>query len=169
MKNSWMRTVSKIIFSTSILVVFLTIALSLFVGYSDFEFRDNGDAFNQFKLTWLPVCILLTLFWLGFNNSDTTMVVLRIVITIFTALVVFFHIIFSTFLMCTADYRELYKSKTEQSIKIVKRSFGCGAIDSTPDSKSFHIMKEYPLGLIRLSPADTSNIDKSRWVKIIDN
>jgi hypothetical protein len=59
-----------------------------------------------------------------------------------------------------------FENKQNSSVKIVQRHFGCGATDSSyPTVKVFRV-REITSDLIWVTEIDTTQIDKSEWIRI---
>lgn len=58
----------------------------------------------------------------------------------------------------------VYFNKFDNKQKIVIRDFGCGATDSTPNSISCCLYSEVGLIFYKLTPVDTTMLDKNSWI-----
>ena len=69
--------------------------------------------------------------------------------------------------MCTSTYNTYFVSKENNSIKIVNRSTGCGAVDSGPPADAILKIRELTSYLRCIQDfVDTNTIDKSQWVRV---
>ena len=60
----------------------------------------------------------------------------------------------------------ILENRSNKSVRIVKRDFGCGATDSSPETvQIFKITQITPL-FIYVSKVDTSKLEKKDWVRI---
>lgn len=62
-----------------------------------------------------------------------------------------------------------FKNKQNSSIKIVQRSFGCGATDSSPATLKVFKVREITPYLIWVTSIDTNQINKVDWKRIENN
>ncbi|HSC38531.1 MAG TPA: hypothetical protein VLD19_11680, partial [Chitinophagaceae bacterium] len=62
----------------------------------------------------------------------------------------------------------LFVSKNNPSVKIILRSFGCGATDSTSPNTGVVKATYYTSHFFILSPIDTTKIDRTIWLPVND-
>lgn len=134
----------------------------------DFANSDISIASEQFFFYGIPTAIILTLIKTIKRSQSFVKILTNVVITVIIALLFIGFQFFALFANMCAWYTTdiLFTHKTDTNIEIVNRDYGCGAWDSgTPISKTFKISK-YSDYLIKSSEVDTSQIDKSKWIKV---
>lgn len=159
---------ANIVFYASIILLVLCLAMPVFIKNSNYEFVDGGKFFDMFVVSAIPLSILLTISrmftWRKINSSG--LAVFRVVGTFLLSFIVFFYLMLTTALeLCTTSYNVLFESKENSSIQILNRSFGCGAIDSTPNSNSVVKAEKKLFGLMHLTKTDTTALDKNAWIR----
>lgn len=157
-----------------ILLIFL-VALLIRITPLDFATPAYGDLFDILFFGGIPAAILLTMTRIGFRTLDKTQKRTAII----TSFLLSFGCFFLFFLyalgslgsgMC--DYsngRTLFTNRTDPSIRIIIRYYGCGAVDSSPATPSIAKLKPFTPVFNYVSPVDTSKINKEDWIRVNDN
>lgn len=160
----------KIIYWTSIVLLCFWTLTGLFGGFLPLEISNN-----EFELTYdsirfygFPICIILTLTG-TIKRQDTSGIVTTKVLT--TLLISGFSvfIMFMTLFAGMCDwttYKVFFENKQNPSTKIVQRSFGCGATDSSPATLKIFKIREFTPYFICVTSVDTTEINKSEWTRI---
>lgn len=163
--------ISRILFWVSLVIlVFLVLSFAfkdLRLKWANYELETSFEGFRFFGI---PVCILMTLFGTIRPDEDSETLSVKIILTGILAVMSFIclvGVIFSD--MCSSSYhRVLFEEKENTSHKIVERSFGCGATDSSPAHVSvFELWEVTPL-FIWVEKVDTSHIDLKEWNRVED-
>ena len=89
--------------------------------------------------------------------------------TVITSITYFFILFVSAILfwdMCSETISEpIYSNRYNKKQKIVIKEFGCGVTDSTPNSRNCCVYDEVGLIFYKLTAIDTTNLDKSAWMR----
>jgi hypothetical protein len=162
-----MQTISKIIYWTSLILIFLFVVVPFVGKFTPFEFTNDNfqNSFEQFRFFGLPVVILLTLFGTLKPKNSTTTKTTKIILTICISLLSIFILFATVFAgMCRwTNNKVLFNNINDNTTKIVLRDFGCGATDSgSPTYKVCKIKKVMP-SLVWVTDIDTTKIDKQVW------
>ena len=166
---SWEKF-SKIVFRIILVFIAFCIIIPIIGDYFSLEISNDSlkVVLSSIKFFGVPLAVLLTLVK-TIKNVDTVLVkVLKVVFTSFIALISIFYLLVSAFELCNRTTLEtLFVNKENENITIVVREFGCGAVDSTPANRDNYKNWKINDYLIRSTPIDTSEIDKTMWVKYI--
>jgi hypothetical protein len=165
-----MQTSSKIIYWTSLVLIFVFVIVPFVGQFTPLEFTNDNfqDSFEQFRFFGLPIAILLTLFGTlkakDSTGTKTSKIVLTICISVFSVFILFMTVFAG---MCRwTNNKILFNNITDKTTKIVLRDFGCGATDSgSPTYKVCKIKSITPL-LIWVTAIDTTNIDRQIWQRV---
>jgi hypothetical protein len=128
------------------------------------QYADNQSEyfFESFFFYGFPAALLLTLFFTIKQKDNFGTVFGKIILTTLIAFCSFFFMGIAALGNMCSWYTEaiLFESKQSSSIKIARRSFGCGATDSgSPSYDVFKIRNITPY-LIWVTKIDTNTIDK---------
>ena len=160
----------KIIFWVSISLITIRILTIIIGQFITVEIVDSNlrNIHDFFRGIGFPIAIIFTLTGTIKKTDDTISKVVKSILTFIFVAIVFFFIIASSLTemcSCTTD-NVVFENKQNNSIKIVKREFGCGATDSgSPTFKLFEI-HEYANCVIWVKDVDTNKIDKNKWKRI---
>ena len=162
--------VKKGIFWLALALIGFIFIFEILISFTKLEFasEDYKDGYNVFLFFATPITILLTLF--GTLKPKDKLVILKVFTTTAIAAFIGFLVFVSIILdMCVlSNDKILFEHKTDPDVKIIVQSFGCGATDSTPSSKSVVKVEYYTKYFIYVSPIDTSLISKNDWIKVSD-
>jgi len=168
-----MRTSSKIIYWTSLTLIFLFVVVPFVGQFTPFEFTNDNfqNAFEQFRFFILPLVILLTLFGTlkpqNSNSKKTKKVVLTICISLLSVFILFITVFAS---MCRwTNNKVLFNNINDKTTKIVLRDFGCGATDSGSPTYKVCKLKNILPSLIWVTEIDTTKIDMQIWKRAGNN
>lgn len=159
----------RILFKISIFAIAVLIILALLKFLLPIEFTSESDEefFTGFVILGIPLAILLTLSG-TIKRTDTLRDMGRkIFATIFAAMIpVAIPLAFALNFMCDWYTEEiLFDHETDSSQKIVLRSYGCGATDSTPPDYGTFKIHYYTSHIIWVTAIDTLAIDKRIWMR----
>ncbi|MBI3232429.1 MAG: hypothetical protein HYZ42_00040 [Bacteroidetes bacterium] len=164
------RTILKTTYWIAIITLCLWATITITINFFPFEFSNqiSRSVFERISFSWVPIIILLTLTGTIKYNETRTQTTNKIVLTVcasFLSVIINFMMIFSD--MCSTTTTNIFFiNKQNNSIKIVERSFGCGAWDSSPATISVSKVREITPYLIWVSKVDTNKINKNEWVRI---
>ena len=135
----------------------------------DLEFKERSveRAYEEFRFWGILICIVLTLFWTIKKTDKLGRIALKVMGTIGITVLIFFFMAMSVLSdMCDWSHREvLFTNKTNKKIKIIKREYGCGAVDSEqPIVKDFEV-KEVGKFFITSREINIEEIVQNEWVK----
>lgn len=162
-----MRKISRIIFWISLVLIFLFVFLPIIGHFTPFEYTNTRYKllYEKFRFYGLPIVILFTLF--GTLKSGEpgrlrdTKVGWTILASIFSFIILFFTLFAD---MCRwTDSRILFERRGKPAIKIVLRSYGCGALDGGPPAYKIVKIRTIMPSLISATSFDTTKIDKTLW------
>jgi hypothetical protein len=154
-----------------LIILFCIFTLFLIVKqFLPLEYADNNSEYLFENLFFLgfPTTLLLTLFFTLKEKDGIGMTIGKIAITIVVA-VGFILMIGMLALENMCDWsteRTIFENKQNNSIKIVDRSFGCGATDSGAPTHTIFRIREITGYFIWATKIDTNTIDKSKWNRI---
>ncbi len=166
-KNRLLIFSGRLVFYSSIIILVFCLFTPIFIESTAYEFVDDGDWFEMFFLFALPISIFTGVMgWLFQVKAKTRKWRLLLAISSFImSFIVFVFIAFTlVFDFCSTDYYIRFESKKDSSIQILERSFGCGAVDSSPASISHVKAKKYAIGIMYLTKIDVDEIDKKDWI-----
>jgi hypothetical protein len=118
----------------------------------------------------IPLAVLMTLTGTIKAKDKPEAIIMKIIATFLISVGTFIISMFLLFVgMCGwTTNKVLYENKNNNSLKIVERYYGCGAVDSDyPDYKTFK-MKEISKNIYWYSRIDTNTINTSEWVKFVE-
>ncbi len=165
-----MQRLSKIVSWTSIVLLSIWILTPIFGTFLPLEFSNNHYEYIYDSIRFFGIPIAIFLLLLGTIKKEDTS---RIIVTkAFTAIGISAFAVFIMFMtvfagMCdTTTHKVFFENKQRPSTKIVQRSFGCGATDSSPATMKVSQIREITPYLIWVTSVDTNQIDKSEWNRI---
>jgi len=168
-----MQKFLKIVYWTSIFLICFWLLAALLEPFIPLEFANNeGEyVYDSIHFYGLPIVIMLTLTGTIKKKDALGLIVAKIFGTICAAAFSAFVMI-ATLLAGMCDWttdRVFFENKQNPSIKIVQRSYGCGAIDSSPATLKVFKVREIAPYLIWVTNIDTSQINKSEWTMVDDS
>jgi hypothetical protein len=160
----------KIAYKTSVSFPCL-IVLSWMVGiFFPLEFADGEIELVYYSMCYygLPISVLLTLTGIIKKEDRFDTILFKIFMIICAsvlAMLLMTIIAFGSMCGWTTE-RELYEYKQIPTTKIILRSYGCGAVDSSPILYKVSEISQVTPYLIWSADIDTNKIDKSDWRRI---
>jgi len=161
----------KIVHWISIISICFLVLVLVFWYFIPLEFANTHRESHYSAICFLGFVIAGIVFILTRKierKHTSNLIVVKIVL-------VFCFLILSFFVMMEVGFNNLcswttnkvlFENKQNHSIKIVQRSFGCGATDSSyPIIKEFQI-KEFTSDFVLITEIDTNQINKNEWVRI---
>ena len=165
-----MQTSNKIIYRTSLVLIFVFVIVPFVGQFTPLEF--TGDYFQSlfegFRFFGLPLVIMLTLFGTLKPKDSTATKTTKIILTIFVSLLSVFMLFISIWTgMCRwTNNKVLFNNIDDKTTQIVLRDFGCGATDSgNPTYKVCKIKNLLP-SIIWVTEIDTTKIDRQVWQRV---
>ncbi len=165
-----MQTSNKIIYRTSLFLIFIFVIVPFAGQFTPLEFTNDNfqSLFEQFRFFGLPVIILLTLFGTlqpkDSSAAKTTKIVLTICVSLLSVFILFMSIWAG---MCRwTNNKVLFNNLNDKTTKIVLRDFGCGATDSGSPSYKVCKIKTILPSLIWVTGIDTTKIDRQIWQRV---
>jgi len=162
----------KIVHWISIIFLFLWILIPILGLFIPLEFANNDseEIYIMIRFYGFPIAAtLLILTGMMKRKHTVTLIVTKAIIAICIAIFSFF--IAAIFLLggvCgwITDNKMFFENKQNPSIKIVMRSFDCGAFDSSyPDFKAYKVRK-ITKDFIWATKIDTNQINKNEWIRV---
>jgi hypothetical protein len=167
-----MNLLLKIIYWGSVAFICFNLLIALFLPTFPFEFiNDRVEEFFYGLHFWGGLfAILIVGVGTIKREEGSGLAVIKIFFTMIGMVIYFCIILISVFSnLCSETTGEvLFEKKGDPSTKVVMRYFGCGAVDSTPETPYIRRIKEIAHLFIWVSDVDTSKLDKTEW-KRIDN
>ena len=165
-----MQRFLKIVFWTSFLLPCFWVVTAISGNFVPLEFSNNDSEFiyDSIRGFGFPIAVMFTLTGTIKSKDTAGTIATKNVLTIVAAALSFFIIVMTAFAgMCdwTTD-KIFFENKQNSSIKIVQRSFGCGATDSSPATLKVFKVREITPYLIWVTSIDTNQINKSEWTRI---
>lgn len=158
------NSILKIIYFASLATICFCILTTILLKFIPLEFTNS--TFDQYRFYSFLIALPLTLCG-TIKQSDRWHIILsKVAGTILITFVAFFIIALALFAdMCSwTTAKVLFQKINDPSTKIVLRSFGCGATDSSkPVIKVFKI-KEITKNVIWVTNIDTTTINRKDWV-----
>ncbi len=165
-----MQRFLKIVYWTSILIPCFWVLTTILGNLVPLEFSNNNSEFiyDSIRFYGIPIAIMLTLTG-TIKSKDTsgsiaTKIFLTICVSAFSIFIMFMTL-FAGMCDWTTD-KIFFENKQNSSIKIVQRSFGCGATDSSPATLKVFKVREITPYLIWVTSIDTNKINKDEWKRI---
>jgi len=168
-----MQAPAKILFRYSIIFIGSILLISALWWLIPIESTNNdiNGACYSIIFFGLPIAILLTMSGTIKQSDPAGINGIKIILTFAAVgLSIFFMIMMAFANMCGWTNRAiLFEKKSNPSVKIISRGYGCGAPDSgAPTYENFKIY-QLPLGFIWAVKIDTNKIVKNGWVRIGKN
>lgn len=165
-----MQRFLKIIYWTSILLLCFWILTAILGNFIPLEFAYNDSEFiyDSIRFYGFPIAILLTLTGTIKEKDTSGVIATKIFGTIFVSafsVFVMFMTLFAGMCDWTTD-KVFFENNKNPTTKIVQRSFGCGATDSSPATIKLFKVREFTRHLIWITSVDTSQINKNEWTRI---
>lgn len=137
----------------------------IFIGdFIPIEFASKTLKSNHYTIVCIsfPVCILWAIILIYKPSEPLVLLLAGFVIS--TPILLVFALFGS---MCSTSTELMFKNKTNMTT-IVRKSYGCGAWDS--DFNKYTIYKITPFTPVFniITKFDTTNIDKTFWIEMID-
>lgn len=160
----------KIIFKIIIvLFVFLIVCPSLLdlIGL-EFKNDDVEQSFSQIRFWGILFGIFLIMLG-AINKTDKAGVIaLKVLLGVGMTILIFFFMAMSVFSsMCDWSNGDiLYLHKKDDAAKIIRRYYGCGAIDSQPSTTGVFEVKEIANIFIKVREMNVEGVDENEWLKI---
>ena len=134
-----------------------------------FASLDAEDNYEGIRAIIAAICIVVAMSGIIKKSDGVGIKVLKIGFAIIVTIVLLFVLVLLTFAdgMCrwsTLDV--LFQKKDNPSIQIVRRDFGCGAVDSSAPLADIIEAHYIGAGLMLTFPADTAKLDRSAWVRV---
>jgi hypothetical protein len=165
-----MQVLLKTVYWTSILLLSFWVLTSILLIVLPIEITNDDYAmtYRISRFFGIPITILLTLTGTIKREDTARAIVSKVFTTILLSSLIAFIIAFLALLgMCGETTREVYfENKKHPSTKIVRRSFGCGATDSSPDVIRLRKVVRLTSYLIWVTNIDTTQINKSEWIRV---
>lgn len=165
-----MQRFLKIAFWTSIILPCFWILTAILGNFIPLEFANNDGEFiyDSIRFYGFPIAIMLTLTGTIKSKDTSGIIATKIFLTICVSVFSIFVVVMTLFAgMCdwTTD-KVFFENKQNSSIKIVQRSFGCGATDSSPATLKVFKVREFTPYLIWVTSIDSNQINKSEWTRM---
>jgi hypothetical protein len=147
----------------------LSISIILWGDKSPIEFASSVASHIFFAIICysLPVSIL----WLANtilkirNPSETIVAITKTLMVLFSLGSLFILLIVGfANVMCSTIEEPLFKSKSDPSVKIVRRYYGCGAVDSQAPNYTFHKIVPCAFLFTHVTTFDITKLDKTAWL-----
>ena len=165
-----MQRILKTVYWTSILILCLWILTTIFGTFIPLEISNSNFEiiYDRIRFYGIPIAIILTLTGTIKNKDTAGTVTIKVFATIVISLFSVFVMVMTLFAgMCDwTTENVIFENKLNPSTKIVQRSFGCGATDSSPATLKVFKVKEITPFLIWTTTIDTNQINKSEWTRI---
>lgn len=169
-----MKLFFRILYWISLLYIVTCLLVSLLIRISPLDFASSVDA-DRFDILFfggIPAAILLMISRIGFKTMNRTekrnAIILGFLMSI-GCFLIFVLYAFTSFGSSLCDYsngRTLFISRTDPSIRIIFRYYGCGAVDSSPETPSTAKLKPFTRVFNYITPVDTSKINKEEWIRV---
>lgn len=163
------RNICLLAFYGSFCLMGFSILMAFVLSYTLLELPHSNHVLSVDSLmgVWFPTSILLTLSYIGFQKDhNIRLIFIQIVGTFLLAFFVFIFYTFASFGsgMCAwTNAGILFRHKTDSGLSIIERSFGCGAVDSSPPIYQTFRRKELSFGLLYITQIDTSDFNPAEW------
>ncbi len=150
------------------LLIFWIISPILFnligLEFTETQFRDS---YEEARFFGLPICILLTLLGTLKSTDNSIRIFFKVFLTIGTSIFAVFILIAMLWShMCDWTNEEtFYVSKNSEKVKIIKRRYGCGMVDSGPPIEEIFKVREVSEYFIIASKINVNFIDETKWRK----
>ena len=163
------QKILKIIYWSSISILCFVVISTILLWCLPIEFIDKyvEETFSIFRLTVILLAIFLFVIN-KFKNGGFLKTFGKIMLTGLALFVIYFIVgILSFGSLCGYTFDNfLFENKENPKVKIIKKSFGCGAVDSTPATMHFYKSIDF-LNIFRwISEIDTTKINKAEWNRI---
>lgn len=163
-----MRKIKQIIFWLSILYLICWIAYPVIRQMLDLEYASAAyeSSYLSFQIIAIPITLCL-LILSTIDKSSINGLIAKIIAAIVIPFATMYMIILCNWNLCNwSNGKELYIHRSDKNKKIIVRSFGCGAVDSTePIIKTF-IVENYSKYFIKTTEIDTAKINDDQWLKV---
>lgn len=164
-----MRTFGKLLLGLWVICLLLIILVPVIKNQPNIDFQtpryeDNWTYLTSIIIPLLFVCPLLFLA-VTKVKEDMSMAIVIVATLIIGGGIWFVVVVNFAFLdLCSADYSEvLFENLEEPEIKIVNRDFGCGAVDSSPNSKTSYEIRPFLFFFYKTQKVDLKEVDEAHW------
>jgi len=161
----------KFVFTGSLTFICLSIISVVAFSLLPIEFTDSKtyDSFEEIYLFGLPIATMLTLAGTVKKTDSVGFKISKFFITFcVTGLLIFILIIFAfASHMCAWTVNSiLFEKKIDTSVKIIDRSYDCGAWDSSDASGKIFKVRKLTNYFIWATEIDTVGIDRNVWIAL---
>ncbi len=170
-----MQLLLKVIYRTALFMLIFWLGVAVLSNFVPLEFASQNVEHSYYSIRFygVPIAIIFTLTGTLKKKESWGEIISKIVLTIFAclgSLVIMTMMLFGGMCAWTTD-KVLFEHKQQSTIKIEKRSFGCGATDSGPSKPGIFKVNNFTPYFRYATPIDTNEIDKNEWLRIkqIDN
>jgi len=169
-----MSLIFKITYYGSIVFIALCVIISILLKFLalEFTFQYEEEFFMQAFFWGLPIAVLLTVsrveFRPGFTKATKKKFFINTLLISFGLFVVFIIYAFASLSdMCNWTTGEtLFEHRTDHSVKILKRYFGCGATDSTPSTPGIYKETQFTPLFVYFTRIDTATLNAKDWISV---
>ena len=148
------------------LLIFWIISPILFnligLEFAETHFRDS---YEEARFFGMPICILLTLLGTIKSTDNSIRIFFKVLLTIGASTFAVFVLIAMLWgRMCSWTNEEtLYVDRKSEKVKIIKRRYGCGMVDSGPPTEEVFKVREVSEYFIIASKINVNFIDETKW------
>ncbi|MCT4582872.1 MAG: hypothetical protein N4A35_15780 [Flavobacteriales bacterium] len=150
------------------IIVFWCVIITL-VYFFDLEIAKDDYELIYMMFVYYSVPFALTLFIISLLSISESLItwILGASFILIILVVTFYFSLFMVFSnMCKHSIdKVLFINKENKNIIIAKRSFGCGATDSSPASITIDKIEPFTPFFIKSTICDTITIQKEEWIR----
>jgi hypothetical protein len=169
-----MKLIFKIIYYGSIAFVAICVIVIAFLKLFQAEFTHQyqEDIFYETCFWGVPLAVLLTSSRVGFiptfSKSRKKNIVTNTLFVSFGLLFIFILFALASLDdMCNWSTGEIiFEHRTNHSVKIVRRYFGCGATDSSPATPGIYKETQITPLFVHFTKVDTTALNAADWVRV---
>lgn len=154
----------------SILIVWLIFPLVRWSFHIEFASQELLESYNKVMFYLVPILVLLTLVGTIKPQDRKRVIGWKIFGTIGVAAVAFFLMLMVLLsgLCSWSNDSILFINKEDPSSKIMVRSFGCGAWDSSEEESRVAKVNQLTSYFIHVEEIDTLQLDKEIWIRVME-
>lgn len=166
-----MQILLKVIYRTAVPLLIFWLGAAVLSNFVPLEFESQNIEYWYYYIRFygVPITIVFTLTGTLKRKETLVEIISKIVLTIFAcfgSVVILTIMIFVGGMCAWTTNKVLFEHKIESTIKIEKRSFGCGATDSNPSKIGIFKVRNFTTYFIWVSSIDTNEINKSEWLRV---
>ena len=166
-----MQLLLKVIYRTAVFMLIFWLGIAVLSNFVPLEFASQKveHLYYSIRFYGVPIAIVFTLTGTIKKKESWVEIISKIILTIFAcfgSIAIMTIMIFVGGMCAWTTDKVLFEHKQQSTIKIEKRSFGCGATDSSPSTPGVFKVRNFTPYFVYITRIDTNEINKSEWLRV---